>query len=49
MSKEEILNVIKLLAALESWGFANKQAIPDELKTALTELIDALSREVLRD
>jgi hypothetical protein len=49
MSKEQILDVIKLLAALESWGFANQNALPDELKASLTESIDILSKEVLRD
>jgi hypothetical protein len=49
MSKEEILNVIKLLSALESWCYSNQNKLPEALKASLTESIDILSREVLRD
>ena len=48
MTKEQILEVIKLLSALESWGFANGQRLPDYLHDRLIDSVDVLSAEVLK-
>ena len=48
MSKAELLEVLKLLSALESWSFADKHRLPDHLLDRLNESIDRLSREVLK-
>ena len=48
MSKQEVLNVIKLLSALESWSFAEKHRLPDYLHEQITASIELLSKEVLK-
>ena len=48
MTKEEILDTIKLLSALEAWSFAEKHQIPVYLQEDLDKVIAALSTEVLR-
>ena len=48
MTKEQMLEVIKLLSALESWGFSNGQKLPDFLHDRLLDLLDVLSAEVLK-
>ena len=48
MTKEQCLALIKLLSALESWSFANKQPLPDYLHDQLCGAVDLLSKEVLK-
>ena len=48
MTKEQMLEVIKLLSALESWGFSNGQKLPDFLHDRLLDSLDVLSAEVLK-
>jgi hypothetical protein len=48
MTKEQILNTIKLLSALEAWSFANNHRLPDYLLENLDQTIDVLSKEVLQ-
>ena len=48
MTKEDILEIIKLLSALESWGYSNKQMLPDFLQDSLTSTLDVLCKEVLK-
>ena len=48
MTKEQALEIIKLLSALESWGFATNQRIPDYLHEQLCSAIDQLTVEVLK-
>jgi hypothetical protein len=48
MSKEEILNTIKLLSALEAWSFAEKRTLPDYLIEDLDKVVNVLSNEVLK-
>jgi hypothetical protein len=48
MSKEEILDTIKLLSALEAWSFAEKRTLPDYLLEELDKVVKVLSVEVLR-
>ena len=48
MTKEQALEIIKLLSALESWGFAQGKTLPDYLHERLCSIIDQLSVEVLK-
>ena len=48
MTKEQILDIIKLLSALESWSFAHGYSLPDYLSEDLIKTVEALSAEVLK-
>jgi len=48
MTKEQTLEAIKLLSALESWSFADKHHLPDYLYEKINLLINALTKEVLK-
>jgi hypothetical protein len=47
MSKEEALKIIKLLSALESWGFSIKERLPDYLHEDLCSAVEVLDKIVL--
>ena len=49
MTKQQILDTIKLLSALEAWSFAEKHRLPDYLIENLDKTIDVLTAEVLND
>ena len=48
MTKSELLDIIKLLSALESWSFAEKHRLPDYLQEETARLSELLSNEVLK-
>ena len=48
MTKEQILDVIKLLSALEGWSFAEKHRLPDYLLENLDKTVEMLSKELLK-
>jgi hypothetical protein len=48
MTKEQILEVIKLLSALESWSFAEKHSLPDYLYEKIAEVMPMLEKELLK-
>ena len=48
MTKEQILDIIKLLSALEAWSFAEKHCLPDYLLEDLDNVVELLSAEVLK-
>ena len=48
MTKEQILDVIKLLSALEGWSFADKHRLPDYLLEDLDKTVEMLSKELLK-
>jgi len=48
MTKEQILDTIKLLSALEAWSFANNHRLPDYLLQDLDKTVEVLSAEVLK-
>ena len=48
MTKEQILDTIKLLSALEAWGFSNQHRLPDYLLEDLDKTVEVLSAEVLK-
>ena len=47
MTKEQILDIIKLLSALEAWSFAEKHRLPDYLLEDLDKTMTVLSDEVV--
>ena len=49
MSKQEALQAIKLLSALESWAFSLKERMPDYLSDNLQESMEVLERIVLEN
>lgn len=48
MTKEQVIELIMLLSALESWSFSAGQRLPDYLIDRLGAGIDALVKEVLK-
>lgn len=47
MTKEQLLDTIKLLSALEAWSFSEKHALPDYLLERLDKQIELFTKEVL--
>jgi hypothetical protein len=47
MTKEEALQTIKLLSALESWAFSTKTSLPDYLHDDLQGAMKVLEKIVL--
>lgn len=49
MTKEECLQLLKLLSALESWSFAETgRRLPEYLSKELIGSIEVLEREILK-
>ena len=48
MTKEQALEVIKLLSAVESWSFATKERMPDYLYEKINESLEILEKMVLK-
>lgn len=48
MTTPELLQLMRLLSALESWGFVGGKTLPDYLHDQLVESIDAIEREILK-
>ena len=48
MTKENLLDILQLLSALESWSFANNQRLPDYLLEHLQRSVDVLREEVMK-
>jgi len=49
MDKTLALGLIKLLSAVESWGFSNKQMFPDYLHDDLARHLETLEDIVLKE
>lgn len=47
MTRQDKLDILLLLSALESWGFSEKHYLPDFLHDRLSSAIELLSKEVL--
>ena len=47
MTKEQALQAIKLLSALESWAFSTKTMLPDYLHEELGVALEVLEKIVL--
>lgn len=48
MTRKEILELIKLLSAVESWSFADKHRMPDYLLEQLGAGLEVLEKELLK-
>ena len=48
MTKQQLIELIKLLSALESWSFANNQRLPDYLLERIDTSMERLEAEVLK-
>ena len=48
MTKEQCLQILKLLSALEAWSFATKSNLSDYLLEDLSTCIDVLRMEILK-
>lgn len=48
MTKEQHLQILMVLSALESWGYSEKHYLPDFLAERLGDAIEALRLEVLK-
>jgi hypothetical protein len=49
MTKEEALQAIKLLSALESWAMSQAARLPDYIHEDLCKSMEVLERIVLKD
>jgi hypothetical protein len=47
MTKQESLEIIKLLSAVESWSLADNHRMPDYLMEKLVDAIEILTKKVL--
>jgi hypothetical protein len=47
MTKEEALQAIKLLSALESWAYSQQSRLPDYLTDYILQSMEVLERVVL--
>lgn len=48
MNKEQCLEILKLLSSIEGWCFSTKERLPDHLLERLNEVVELLSKEVLK-
>ena len=48
MTKQELLEVMRLLAALESWSYVCKEALPKYLLEQIDVKVKLLEREILK-
>ena len=48
MTKEQYLQIIKLLSAVESWSFADNHQMPEYLYKKIEESLTLLEQEVLK-
>lgn len=49
MTRAELLDLLMLLSAVESWSFSAGQRMPDYLHERLDELVKRLSEELLKE
>ena len=49
MTKEEALEIITMLSAVESWSFSVKSQFPDYLGDRLAAAMDVLERIILKE
>lgn len=48
MTREQALELLKLLSALESWSFADKHHLPDYLYEKITDSMEILTKAILK-
>lgn len=49
MYKKDLLAMMRLLSALESWSFSAKCALPDYLHEDISRLVTLLEGEILKE
>lgn len=49
MTKQQTLDALMLLSALESWSFTEKKALPDYLLERLANTIDVLTKMLIEE
>lgn len=49
MTREQMLDLLMLLAGLESWAFSQQRPLPDHLQDQISECVDVLRAAVLGD
>jgi hypothetical protein len=48
MNTQELLQLMRLLAALESWAFAQGKMLPDYMHDDLCKAVNMIEREILK-
>jgi len=48
MTKQQMLDTLKVLSALEAWSFANQHRLPDYLLDDLNKAVAVLSEGILK-
>lgn len=48
MTKDQLLDILMLLSALESWSFSTKNYLPDHTLEQLNSIVEQLRNEVLK-
>ena len=48
MTKEQILETLKLLSALEAWTFTERHSMPTFLIERMDRVVEVLTKEVLK-
>ena len=48
MAKQELLQILKLLSAMESWAYSQSTRLPDYLVEDIQRAMEVLEREVLK-
>lgn len=48
MTKEQMIDILRLLSALEGWSFVEKRTLPEPLQVDLRNAVDALTEEILK-
>ena len=48
MSRAQLIELLMLLSAVESWSFADKHHMPDYLQDRLSEAVEILKKEALK-
>ena len=49
MTKEQIIDLLMLLSAMESWGNIAQTRLPDYLGERIAESVDVLRKEVVKN
>ena len=49
MDKKDLLALMRLLSALESWGFSSGNRLPDYLHDDLCRMVTLLEAEILKE
>ena len=49
MDKKDLLALMRLLSALESWGFSSGNRLPDYLHDDLCKMVTLLEAEILKE